>query len=188
MTNFSYNVGVPATNNNPSDDQPEMLINTQSIKNLIDVDHLSFGVNDGGTHKQVTIVSNNVPAAPTNPTAIFYTNTGDESLVSEAFFRNQKGIFNFSTLRAFGVFTTAIGGASVPLDMGMNVVDPIAKSSSVYTVSLTPGVVTGTTVAVFLNHSSDSVLSWTYALNTLTISQDSGIAVGRKISFAIFQA
>lgn len=73
MTNFSYNDGVPATNNNPSVDQPDMLINTQSIKNLINVDHLSFGVNDGGTHKQVTLNLSGVKPPVTGTQTALYT-------------------------------------------------------------------------------------------------------------------
>lgn len=53
MTNFSYNRDIPDGPNNPSNDQPLMKTNTNSTDNLINEDHFSFGVNDGGLHKQV---------------------------------------------------------------------------------------------------------------------------------------
>jgi hypothetical protein len=65
MTNFAYNNGVPAANNNPSIDQPQMLINTISIQDILDVDHVTLGDDNGGTHKQVAFSSNNTPSLPT---------------------------------------------------------------------------------------------------------------------------
>lgn len=60
MANYSYNDGVPATNDNPTDDQPQMLINTQSIKSIIGEDHNTFGINNGGYH---TIIHQDNPVA-----------------------------------------------------------------------------------------------------------------------------
>jgi len=53
MTNFSYNRDIPDGPNNPSNDQPLMKTNTNSTDDLINEDHYSFGVNNGGLHKQV---------------------------------------------------------------------------------------------------------------------------------------
>ena len=53
MTNFTYNRDIPESTNNPSVDQPDMKINTNSIDELINVDHNSFGVDDGGYHKVI---------------------------------------------------------------------------------------------------------------------------------------
>lgn len=55
MTNFSYNRDIPDGPNNPSNDQPLMKVNTNSTDDLIAVDHYSFGVNNGGLHKQVQL-------------------------------------------------------------------------------------------------------------------------------------
>ncbi len=71
---FSYNNGVPAANNNPSVDQPDMLINAQSIASLVAVDHVGFNATGGGRHNQVTFNANNVPSIPTSPPVLF-TNT-----------------------------------------------------------------------------------------------------------------
>lgn len=91
MTNFSYNTGVPNAPNNPSIDQPVMLNNTQSIDGILDVDLVGFNADDGGTHKQVTFSSNNVPTLPT-PTAggnnigILFTNTVGSGTVDQLFY------------------------------------------------------------------------------------------------------
>lgn len=53
MTFSAYNTSVPATNNNPSVDQPQMLINTQSINTLIGGDHHTFNDNLGGYHTNI---------------------------------------------------------------------------------------------------------------------------------------
>ena len=45
---FTYFLGIPAAPNNPSNDQPKMLANTNSINNIIGVDHFTFsGINPG---------------------------------------------------------------------------------------------------------------------------------------------
>lgn len=47
-TNFAYNLGIPNGPNNPSNDQPNMKINTNSINSIIGVDHLTFETATGG--------------------------------------------------------------------------------------------------------------------------------------------
>ncbi len=66
MGNFSYVTGIPATNNNPSQDQPNMQTNTDSISGLISVDHIGFGTfdNSGGTHNQVQLKNRPPPLPP----------------------------------------------------------------------------------------------------------------------------
>jgi hypothetical protein len=62
MSTFVYKRNIPAANNNPSTDQPDMRINTNSTDELINVDHVSFGKTDphgdgnvDGTHRQVQL-------------------------------------------------------------------------------------------------------------------------------------
>jgi hypothetical protein len=50
MTNFAYTQGIPATNDNPSDDQPPMLINNDNNFLIWNVDHIGFNQNNGGFH------------------------------------------------------------------------------------------------------------------------------------------
>ncbi len=55
MTNYTYTKNIPASNHNPSVDQPSMQTNTNSIANLIGEDHYTFGVDNGGFHKQIRL-------------------------------------------------------------------------------------------------------------------------------------
>ena len=73
MTNYSYNDAVPATNNDPSVDQPDMLINAQSIKGIIGQDHIAFGANNGGFHKAINFdnSSSYVPVAAASTAKLF---------------------------------------------------------------------------------------------------------------------
>jgi len=50
MTNVIYNIDIPDGPNNPSQDQPKMKTNTNSLKSLIEIDHIGFGNNQGGYH------------------------------------------------------------------------------------------------------------------------------------------
>ena len=68
MATYDYTRDIPATDDNPSDDQPDMKVNTNSIDSLIGEDHYSFGQqtpnNDSanGFHKQVRLP--NLPSIP----------------------------------------------------------------------------------------------------------------------------
>jgi len=67
---FNYDPTIPNPPNDPADDVSIMQTNSSSISGLIAVDHVGFNVAAGGTHKQVTFSSNNIPSAtPTFPTA-----------------------------------------------------------------------------------------------------------------------
>ncbi len=48
--NLNYTVGIPDTPNNPSNDQPPMKTNTNSINSIIQIDHHGFKDNLGGYH------------------------------------------------------------------------------------------------------------------------------------------
>jgi hypothetical protein len=74
MSNYAYNNGVPDGPNNPSVDQPDMLINTQSIENILAEDHVSFNSNNGGLHKQSRIIAQSgIPAGTITSSGTLYT-------------------------------------------------------------------------------------------------------------------
>ncbi len=50
MTLWTYNPNIPAANNRPAADQGPMQNNFLNIGNLINVDHIGFGFNNGGYH------------------------------------------------------------------------------------------------------------------------------------------
>lgn len=67
MPIITYNRDTPDAPHNPSSDQPDMKINTNSIDDLISIDHYSFNDNNGGLHKQVRLVD--LLVAPTGTAA-----------------------------------------------------------------------------------------------------------------------
>lgn len=70
-----YNTGIPAASHNPSVDQPNMLVNTNSIAQYVAVDHVPFNTSGSGEHEQVTFAANNVPTVTTPP--VLFTNSQD---------------------------------------------------------------------------------------------------------------
>src|SRR5260221_6494185 len=70
---FTYTLGIPNANDDPSVDQPNMQTNNDSINTIINIDHVAFNNTDGGKHKQVTFDGNHIAAAPaaTNSSVIF---------------------------------------------------------------------------------------------------------------------
>lgn len=67
MVNVPYKRDIPDAPNNPSNDQPDMRINTNSLDTLIIEDHYGFGINDGGKHKQVQLPSPGLSGNPVFP-------------------------------------------------------------------------------------------------------------------------
>ena len=63
MPNFDYNLNIPDAPNNPSNDQPKMKVNTNSINSLIGVDHFAFKTNNDGYHQQSSYVAGGDPGA-----------------------------------------------------------------------------------------------------------------------------
>jgi hypothetical protein len=62
---ISYTLGIPAANNNPSTDQPNMQVNNDNIAQLIGIDHCNFNASPpelSGAHLHVTF-----PASQSDP-------------------------------------------------------------------------------------------------------------------------
>ena len=79
MPLYTFDASVPAANDNPSSDQPDMLVNNQSTTGILGEDHVTFNLNNGGQHKAVTWNqdASYVPVAfPVSPPKSF-TNTVD---------------------------------------------------------------------------------------------------------------
>lgn len=49
---INFNLGIPATADNPSDDQPLMLANNDNIPSFVAIDHVGFNINGSGKHNQ----------------------------------------------------------------------------------------------------------------------------------------
>lgn len=114
MPFYNYTTGVPATNDNPSDDQPDMQVNTDSTASILAVDHFGFQNNDGGWHQQVTIPKRTaIPTVVANQGAL-YTKTANSA--TQLFYTpdastNQYQITrtNAANFATFGTFTVYDG-------------------------------------------------------------------------------
>lgn len=157
---FTFNTAVPAANNNPSVDQPDMLVNNQSTDGIINVDHISFNAMNGGQHKQVTFNNKNVPAAQTDPQSVLYTtnviaaafNTASASTVAEMFFRNQNAgggnnSLPISMIKAFGAFDNA-GNSLNTWNLVLKAVGGHPSAGN-YVFTMPVGAVTGTSYLIF---------------------------------------
>ncbi|SRR5258708_10419546 len=75
MPNFTYTQNIPDGPNDPSADQPNMKINTNSIASIMAVEHFGFGNNNGGLHQQATFpLRSGSPATVAGQLALFSTN------------------------------------------------------------------------------------------------------------------
>src|ERR1700742_3995672 len=71
MTDFPYNRDIPDSPNTPSQDQPLMKTNTNSIADLIAVDHVGFSANNGGIHNKVTMPQVSTPVSSINQLILY---------------------------------------------------------------------------------------------------------------------
>lgn len=85
MPNFTYNRGIPDGPDNPSDDQPNMKINTDSVDDLIAQDHVSFNTNEGGKHKFTHLLTQGSNPAVSSIEGVVFTKVVSSN--TELFFR-----------------------------------------------------------------------------------------------------
>lgn len=110
MPNKTYSTGIPATNNDPSVDQPNMLVNNDSIASILGgdstVDMIGFNDNDGGWHRKVTFV--NQSSNPGSAAGQYVEFSKQSSSVSEMF--AQKDAVSAAIQLTRGVPSTVDGG------------------------------------------------------------------------------
>lgn len=175
---FTFSNDIPAANNNPSDDQPDMLQNNISTNNILNVDHVSFNNNAGGKHKQITFNTQNPPAgAPTDPEAIAFTDrvAQNQSTKSQLYYRNEDIIYQLNPIRAMCTFT--VTGAIAAFDSEWNM-NTIAGNRSSITIDLDTNAVTGNEIIVlggtstgfYGNDNNVKLFNWTFANPTLTLT------------------
>lgn len=99
--NFEYYPTIPNAPNDPSDDQPLMQINSGSISDIINVDHITFNTNGGGIHKQVTLKNEAAPGLGDGDSVIYANLQGGQSW---PFFQN--GLGSFQMLGPFSSLIT----------------------------------------------------------------------------------
>lgn len=74
MPFITYNRDIPDTPNNPSNDQPDMQVNTNSTDDLINVEHYSFNQNEGGKHKYIRMPDDVNPGGVTGASELLLYN------------------------------------------------------------------------------------------------------------------
>lgn len=168
---FPVNVGIPAANNAPADDQPIMQLNTQNLVNTIAVDHLSPNVAGSGKHKQVQFLTAAVaPGAQIDPASVIYPASlaGQASANVEAYYKNASGIFPMSAIKAFATFT--IAGAVVTIQNQLNISTiTFDGTQNRFLVTLVAGAVNGNFPTIILNTNMriQSNYVWTLGSNLL---------------------
>lgn len=188
MSLFTYNRDIPDGPNNPSNDQPKMQVNTNSIDDLLAIDHVSFNVTTApnGTHLQTTFSSKNAAGAQIDPQSVLYTGNGTASTVAEMFYRNQNGILPISSIKAYGSFTVVAGGSTFINNFNCTLLTN--GSGQISTISLTPNVTTSTTFIVIPFITGNQALTYDITgVNTFTLTTGAG-GVGQIISFIVLQA
>lgn len=199
MTNFAYITGIPATNNNPSDDQPDMMDNNDNAALIWNEDHIGFNAPNGGLHRQSAypaFSSGIVPIGddPNEGSVAFPAAGLADTTRAQYYFRNVNNTYCMSTIRAFGVFKPTVADGAVSLDNGMNVAS-ITQSNTIktWTIVLSPGVTTSNNVAVFINSNGNlATLNFTYTFDfttqTLVITTAATTAaINKTFSFQVLQ-
>lgn len=145
---FSYNNGVPATANDPSVDQPDMLLNTQAINGISDVDHIGFNAANGGMHRQVTYPAVTTQGAQTGLASVGYTVAGTANTgAAQWSFKNSISNFIPTTMRAWAFCNN--GG--IVNSQSMNVASVVRNGAGDYTATLTANTVTTTSFGVLVS-------------------------------------
>lgn len=188
---MTFTSGIPASGNNPSQDQPLMLGNFTAINNWTVVDHVGFNTSNSGTHDQVTFTSENTPASPTDPVSIAFTAqastlttsnpTGSGSTVAQEFYRNQNGIFPTSCIKAFGSFVPSV---TPTILMSFNVTS-IVFNSPTFDITLVSNSTKGNNAVVLTSVNGASSLPYTFVEGLLRIQMTG--PVSSIINFCVIQ-
>lgn len=187
MSVFTYNDGVPSTNNDPSDDQPDMLTNTQSIKGIWGIDHYTFGVgvDIDGRHKQCSMANQTAPGIPTGSDGVYYVNN------DVPMFQNTSNANNFiatytGTPTAASTGKTYLPGGilmqwgTVSSPGGSGTVNFSTAFSAIYNVQLTiRRDVSSTTVGVYVDTAPTTAL-FKYIISSSGSNSLFWIAIGAE--------
>lgn len=177
---IAYNRDIPDGPHSPSADQPNMKTNTNSIDDIINVDHYSFGVGNDGQHKQSTYPNFASPGAIVDPASLIYTLTGVAGPGhAQAYFKNSQGAFPISAIKAianFSCLTSTSSGAIAPASGASVNVTGITQTGGVtgtWVLALNANTINSNAAAVFIFTSAPTtILSYSpnFAANQLTIT------------------
>lgn len=85
---LGYQINIPNRPNKPTNDQPQMTINANSINSWVNQDHIGFNTSNstGGYHAQVHMVANQTSPGINTAQGVIYANTG--TAISQLFYDN----------------------------------------------------------------------------------------------------
>jgi|SRR6185312_6839438 len=167
MANIQYNNNVPNGPDDPADDQPQMLINTQNIPIWTEIDHIGYNKENGGIHKQVTMNVQNPPGLG-DGTGVFYANTFDSN--TWPVWENVLGSFQLMGSNSFltNGYVTLAGGLIVQWGVTppviVPVVFPIPFKFNLFSIQMTPQ--SSTSGINIVSVTSSSLTGFTSKVNT----------------------
>jgi len=171
---FTFTDSIPASGNNPSDDQPLMLQNNVATQGILAVDHFTFNAANGGQHQWTQFPINvafPTPPTPTDSNSVAFPAAGiADASVAQYQFQNSVGTYFLSCIKAYALCTS--GG--IYESQSFNVASVVRASTGVYTVTLTDNVVSGNAYAVFITSTKSAspiTLVYSYAVNTMVAGQ-----------------
>lgn len=158
---FIFNTGIPAVNNNPSVDQPDMLQNNVSTDGILAVDHISFNTNNGGNHLQVHFPVYSSPSVVNGSAtqgSVLYGAAGTaDAAHAQLYFKTAQNAGTFvlpvTCLRAWAFVSGGVG-PGVIASQAVNVSSIVRNSTGVYTITLSTNAVSSANFAVQMNSST----------------------------------
>ena len=92
---LGYQINIPNRPNKPTNDQPQMTINANSINSWVNQDHIGFNTSNstGGYHAQVHMVANQTSPGINTAQGVIYANIGTTS-ISQLFWDNGNAASN----------------------------------------------------------------------------------------------
>ncbi len=187
---FTFNDAIPAANNNPSFDQPEMLQNNISNALIWEEDHVGFndGSGHGGTHTQLRFFQFASPTPPAGTVdSVAYPAAGvADASHAQFYFKNSLATFLVNSVKAWGSFvvtpssTTLIDKYNCSLSTNAN--------GQISTITISSGVTASTSYTVIPFITGNTTVTYSIT-GTSTFTLTNGIAgIGQKISFIVLQA
>jgi len=164
----AYNRDIPDAPNNPSTDQPKMKQNTNAIDDLISVDHLTFQATNFGKHKQTSFEGFSAGTVPGGvPASVAYPAAGVATTArAQYYFKNSTNRFPLSTVRAWGMVTSA--GALV-VGQSFNV-DNVALVGNTFTITLVANCTGSANYGVMVQDTTSAAAIFT-RVNVLSTTQ-----------------
>ncbi len=188
---FTFNDGIPAANNNPSFDQPEMLQNNISNALIWNVDHIGFNdaSNEGGSHVQNTYYHFSAPSNPVGtPASVAYPAGGvGDATHAQYYFRNSLTSFIINAVKAWGSFIVTSSGNTLLDNFNCaSLSTDLAGTTSTITMNVGTTGSNNYTILPFITGNQSISYSIT-GTNTFNITNNAG-GVGQRVSFIVLQA